>query len=199
MPALFRKSVTLLGSITLLALMLAALLPRAARGVAAALVQVTNTSASPVPTVSAEAFNSFDANGLCQFFGTDFSNDVFHNDFCWVDPIYTVPAGKIAVIEHASGRCIVDAETGIREARVKNGPSGGLDNLPTHFSFLVPGSPEGFLNPSVTNNNIVSFAQATKTYVAAGSSIDFEVFSTDVQSTGFDSCELDISGYLVSQ
>jgi len=193
-----RKVVSALGGILLAAMLIAALAPKAARGIAAALVQVANTPANPVPTVSAEAFNSFDSNGLCRFLNTDF-NGVFNNDFCLVDPIYTVPAGQIAVIEHASGRCIVDVGGGIREARVKIGPSGGLDNLATQFSFLVPGSPEGFLNPTVTTQNIVSFAQSTKTYVAAGNAIDFEVFSTAAQSILFDSCELDISGYLVTQ
>jgi len=192
---IIRKAVSALGGIFLAALSIAALAPRATHAVVAALVQVTNTSANPVPTVRVEPLNSFDSNGLCRFLNTDNG----YNDFCLLDPIYTVPAGQIGVIEHASGRCIVDAGGGIREARVKIGPSGGLDNLATQFSFLVPGSPQGFLNPAVTNQNIVSFAQATKTYVAAGNQIDFEVFSTGVQSILFDSCELDISGYLVSQ
>lgn len=196
---LLKQALAVLGAFVVFAAIAALVAPKAARGIAAAIVQVNNTAANPVPTVAAEAFNSFDSNGLCQFFGTDFNNNVFHNDFCLLDPIYTVPAGRIAVIEHASGRCIVDVGGGIREARVKIGPSGGLDNLATQFSFLVPGSPEGFLNPTVTNQNIVSFAQATKTYVAAGNAIDFEVFSAAAQSVPFDSCELDISGYLVSQ
>lgn len=46
---MIRKSMTLLGSITLLALLLTALTPRAAHGVAAALVLVSNTGADPVP------------------------------------------------------------------------------------------------------------------------------------------------------
>jgi hypothetical protein len=190
--SLLKRTVSVLGSIFLAALILSVLAPRAARGVAAALVQVTNTGANPVPTVSAEAFNSFDANGLCQFFNTDNG----HNDFCLVDPIYTVPPGKIAVVEHASGRCILDPGIGLREVRVKNGPSGGLDFLATQFSFLVPGQPMNFLG----GNSIVSFAQATKTYVPAGGPIDFEVFATDSQTNSqFNSCEVDISGYLVSQ
>jgi hypothetical protein len=47
---LLRKVVTSLGSITLAALLLAALAPKATRGVAAALVQVTNTASNAVPT-----------------------------------------------------------------------------------------------------------------------------------------------------
>ena len=156
-------------------------------------VAVSNFPAFQSP-VAAEAFNSFDANGVCSFIGTD----VGHNDFCFVDPIYTVPTGKIAVVEHASGRCVLDPGIGLREARVKIGPSGGLDNLPTQFSFLVPGPSADFLGVNSTS----SFAQATKTYVAAGGAINFEVFATSNQVNagfGIDSCELDISGYLVSR
>ena len=75
---------------------------------------------------------------------------------------------------------------------MKIGPSGGLDNLPTQFSFLVPGPSSDFLGV----NSISSFAQPTKTYVAAGGAIDFEVFATSNQTNagfGIDSCELDIS------
>ena len=50
-----RKALTTLGGIFLAALLIAALAPKATRGIAAALVQVTNTSANPVPTVSADA------------------------------------------------------------------------------------------------------------------------------------------------
>lgn len=188
-----RKALSALGGIFLAALLLAALAPRAAHAVVAALVQVSNTNANPVPTVRVDALNSFDANGFCQFVPSDNG----HNDFCLVDPIYTVPAGQIAVIEHASGRCIVDAGSAVREARLRIGPSGGLDATPTQFSFFVPGPPQNFLN----FGSIVSFAQATKTYVAAGGAIYLEAFASASQtSISFnDSCEVDISGYLVSQ
>jgi hypothetical protein len=52
---LVRKTATTLGGIFFAVLLIAALAPKAARGVAAALVQVTNTSANPVPTVSSDA------------------------------------------------------------------------------------------------------------------------------------------------
>lgn len=186
-----RKTVTALGGIFLAALLIAALAPKATRGVVAALVQVVNTSANPVPTVDVQALNSFDANGFCEFIPSDSG----FNDFCFVDPIYTVPSGKIAVVEHASGRCILEAGTGLREARLRIGPNTGLNAIPTQFSFLVPGPAVNFLN----ENNIVNFGQSTKTYVAAGAGIDFEVFATNIQFTFFDSCAVDISGYLVSQ
>lgn len=58
---LIRKALTTLGGVLLVALLIAALAPKAARGVAAALVQVTNTSANPVPTVSADANFPYEA------------------------------------------------------------------------------------------------------------------------------------------
>jgi hypothetical protein len=56
-----RKALTTLGGIFLAALLIAALAPKATRGIATALVQVTNTSANPVPTVSADANFPYDA------------------------------------------------------------------------------------------------------------------------------------------
>jgi hypothetical protein len=46
---LIRKAVTALGGIFLAALLIAALAPKAARGIAATLVQVANTTSNPVP------------------------------------------------------------------------------------------------------------------------------------------------------
>jgi len=56
---LIRKALTTLGGILLAALFIAALAPKATRGIAAALVQVTNTSANPVPTVAADSPANF--------------------------------------------------------------------------------------------------------------------------------------------
>lgn len=49
-----RKAVSAVGGIFLAALLIATLAPKAARGVAAALVQVTNTTANPVPMIDAD-------------------------------------------------------------------------------------------------------------------------------------------------
>lgn len=48
-----RKAVSALGGIFLAALLIAVLAPKATHGIVAALVQVTNTSANPVPTLDA--------------------------------------------------------------------------------------------------------------------------------------------------
>src|ERR1700683_3713602 len=60
-----RKVVTSLGTITLAALLLAALAPKATRGVAAALVQVTNTASNAVPTEDGPGNFPFGA-ALCE-------------------------------------------------------------------------------------------------------------------------------------
>jgi hypothetical protein len=56
-----RKAVTTLGGVFLAALLITALAPRAVRGITATLVQVTNTSANPVATVSADANFPYEA------------------------------------------------------------------------------------------------------------------------------------------
>jgi hypothetical protein len=58
---ILRKAVTTLGGVFLAALLITALAPRAVRGITATLVQVTNTSANPVPTVSADANFPYEA------------------------------------------------------------------------------------------------------------------------------------------
>jgi hypothetical protein len=61
---LVRKAFTALGGVFLAAILIAVLAPKVTLGVAAALVQVTNTSANPVPTVSADANFPYEA-GFC--------------------------------------------------------------------------------------------------------------------------------------
>ena len=58
---ILRKAVTTLGGVFLAALLITALAPRAVRGITATIVEVTNTSANPVPTVSADANFPYEA------------------------------------------------------------------------------------------------------------------------------------------
>jgi hypothetical protein len=58
---ILRKAVTTLGGVFLAALLITSLAPRAVRGITATLVQVTNTSANPVPTVSDDANFPYEA------------------------------------------------------------------------------------------------------------------------------------------
>jgi hypothetical protein len=101
---IIRKAVTTLGGIFLAALLIAALAPKTARGIAAALVQVTNTSSNPVPTVmsgtpfEAATCHSFGATqgALCGAQSSDF-----------VVPSITAAGAPVKrlVVEHVSGIC----------------------------------------------------------------------------------------------
>jgi len=109
---LIRKVLTTLGGILLAALLIAALAPKATRGLAAAMVQVVNTPSNPVPyfDVNNPATEPFDAS-LCAshnatVFGEEFSCSAGSGAF--VVPT-TTPDGRAvtrAVIEQASGTCV---------------------------------------------------------------------------------------------
>jgi hypothetical protein len=58
---ILRKALTTLGGVFLAALLIMSLAPKAVRGITATLVQVTNTSANPVSTVSADANFPYEA------------------------------------------------------------------------------------------------------------------------------------------
>lgn len=99
-----RKAVTALGGIFLAALLIAALAPKAARGIAAALVQVTNTSSNPVPTVMSGT--PFEA-ALCHSFGTTQGTLCGAQSSSFVVPSMTAAGAPVKrlVVEHFSGIC----------------------------------------------------------------------------------------------
>lgn len=100
---LLKQALAVLGAFVVFLAIAALVAPKAARGVAAALVQVTNTSANPVPTVAtdnpaAQPFQSF-STGSQLLFGV------------------SVPVGKRLVIENISAAC-VDATPILSDMRV---------------------------------------------------------------------------------
>lgn len=100
---IIRKAGATLGGIFLAVLLIAVFAPKATRGVVAALVQVTNTSANPVPTVSVSNLVPFGAN-LC------LETSAFScqpNTYYFLVP-QTTPAGlpvKWLVIDQVDGSC----------------------------------------------------------------------------------------------
>jgi hypothetical protein len=110
---ILRKAVTTLGGVFLAVLLITALAPRAVRGITATLVQVTNTSASPVPTVSDDANFPYEAL-IC-------SGDCNSNIFSPISASFAVPSAtttgvpvKRLVIEDLSASCVqVDAGPGL--------------------------------------------------------------------------------------
>ncbi|HUJ30126.1 MAG TPA: hypothetical protein VLY23_02515 [Candidatus Acidoferrum sp.] len=100
---ILRKTVGIVGSITLLALLLAALAPRAARGVAAALVQVTNTSSNPVPT--ADDSTNFPFLGTACFSTLSGCGGAYQSGFTVPTTTSTGVRVKRLVIEEVSTYC----------------------------------------------------------------------------------------------
>src|ERR1700732_4672430 len=103
---LVRKTATTLGGIFFAVLLIAALAPKATRGIAAALVQVTNTSANPVPTVSADSPANFPFVALlCDFIQS--GSCISFGEFKVPTTTSTGLPVKRLVIENVSGECVL--------------------------------------------------------------------------------------------
>jgi hypothetical protein len=72
------------------------------------------------PTLEQEAQSGFMVSGECTFGGTGISAQL-----CEVDAIYTVPAGRTAVLESFSGFCSTDTETALIEFELALTAPGG--------------------------------------------------------------------------
>ena len=194
---ILKQAVGAMGTLVVVIVIAAMVMPKAAHGIVATLVQVVNTSANPVPTAATEARNSFDVTGLCIF-------NPSRPDVCALSgttPIYTVPTGRIAVVETFSGVCVTDNGTPVREARIEWTPNSNNVAADTgdHRSWTVPGP--GLPSPAVASFDVGSFAQNQKTYVSATSadtSINVVIFASTGQTTREEFCTASVSGYLVS-
>jgi hypothetical protein len=171
---LFRKSITLLGSIVLLALILAALAPRTARGVAAALVQITNTTSTPVPTSDVSPLQPFVQT--CIGVGPGYA-------VTGVDCQFSIPTGQRLVVETASMLVLTSSGVVVSNAGV---------------STMKPGLAEVFVpvvfTSSVNGINLHTGSQAMRLYADSSLSCDTRVSVPDPN------IEMDcfVSGYLVS-
>jgi hypothetical protein len=184
----FAKSLLMgLGMVLLAALLLAVTAPKSVHAVVATLVQVANTSSNPVPTLEQEAQSAFDAQGTCQI----------SVEGCSVATLYTVPAGKTAVLESVAFGCLLSPSSGTSPSGVQTeagsltfSPPGGGQNVTLGFP---PGNP--FLLP---NGVIQSAALNLKSYAAGGSSGSNIFFAADTTgdeaATGF--CQVLLSGHL---
>lgn len=176
---LLRQAVGVLGALIVVAMIAAVVAPKAAHAVAGALVEVTNTAANPVTTISSDAHNSFMAGAGCTFIDTSCSAE-----------LYTVPAGKIAVIESASGFCAIESGTAPIDVYV------GFPN-PQGAQVLVD------ITPNLPSNGFVVFNQTLKAYAsggsAAGTPIGVTVETNAPESPNLTACRLAISGHLAPQ
>ncbi len=120
-------------------------------------------------------------------------------DVCKIEPIYTVPKGKIAVIESVSGSCVTNPPTGTREFQIQfTGPDGSPVQLsfPPSPAVLAAGTSTGTIpiDVSVSALNLKSYAAGG----TSGTPINFYGFASANQTGTFPHCVFAVSGQLVS-
>lgn len=174
----FAKRILLVAGSAALAVMLGGLLaPKAVHAVVAALVQVTNTSANPVPVTDVGTLEPFQT--FCV--GSDGVGVV--TDQC----TFTVPANKRLVVRTASVQLIADA--GVRVLR--SGLS--VDMGGTASLFLVPAPFTG-----TGNLGTFDYSQGTQqltVYADPGTTVACDAnLNSPPSSFNFFSCS--VSGYL---
>lgn len=176
--SMIRKALTALGGIFLAALLIAALAPKATRGIAAALVQVVNTAANPAIT------SNMDDPGRIPYqatvVGSSGSNCVATGCSFNFAP---VPAGHRLVILHVSA--FIQANPSSTPMRVAVGA------LPTFSSeFLVT------VQDTLSGLNEIQFDQPVLVYLDAGQT---PVVALDTNiSTFFASGQIaTLTGYLL--
>lgn len=164
-----RKSITLLGGITLLALLLAVLAPKATRAVAAALVQITNTAATPVPTSDVSPLQPFEQT--C---------DTTQQIVCQI----SIPAGKRLVVQTVSFEVLTAPGVVVTLAAVNTtAPEAAFFTVPVVFTGTANG------------NNFHTGTQSLRIY--EDTSLSCVTILSDPGLTSFDlSCS--VSGYLVN-
>jgi hypothetical protein len=178
---LTRKALTTLGGVLLVALLIAALAPQAARGVAAALVQITNTTANPVPNRDVDNGPRQAVTLLAS--GTDTNNIAFEQQNA-NGLVYVVPAGKRLVVEFISGRFTT--------------PAGGHILSSIIFGNNANGDIADELSPNLVtagNFNVFMISQPMRAYYDAGTSLRVVVVLTS--GTFAASPTFTLHGYLV--
>jgi len=171
----------ILGGALLAALLLLVAAPRAVHAAVAALVQVVNTTANPVPTMDAKAQSAFVVEGSCAF-GANLDNLLSE---CAIGSLYSVPAGRIAILESYSASCAIEAGTSLSDTQYSfTSPSGN----PVIIS-IPPSVPAAGVSTTDAALNLTSYAAGG----ASGSVIGFTATASTRESQG---CKATISGYL---
>jgi hypothetical protein len=171
------------GVVAFMTVLLSLSAPKVVHGIVATLVQVANTSANPVPTLEEEAQSAFVAQGSCNYsLGS-----------CNINTLYSVPAGRTAVLESLSVGCETSPSSVQASAGVLSfSPPGGGANVSIG---IAPGYP--FL---LANGSLQTEALNLKTYAAggpSGSNISFyESYTSENTTTAGAICSLVLSGHL---
>jgi len=186
---LLKLTAAVLGTVVVIAVIAGFVTPKTAHPLVATLVQAAHTLADPTPTVKAGEPQEFVASNTCEW-GDAPDNSA---DACEIEPLYTVPKNKIAVIDSVSGLCVLGPATTVREFQFRyTGP----DGTPAQLSF--PPSPAvanatNFFGVSITALNLTTYASGGP----SGTPIDFLALANAAQPTlnaGY-FCHLTVSGH----
>lgn len=177
---IIRRAITTLGGVLLAALLIAALAPKATRGIAAALVQVTNTASSPVPNrdVDNPATEPFDVS-LCvaKNFGTDPCGSETNS---FIVPT-TTPDGRAVtrvVIEQVSGLCFTTQTVPLDLELFRLGTS--------HPAIVIPSS--------IDSTGGIDFSLLVRLYLNPGEEVVFGPATGNIYV-----CHEGVFGYLVAK
>lgn len=185
-----RKAVSVLGGIFLAALLIAALAPKATRGVAAALVQVANTAANPVPTLDAD-------NPAYQPASLEFTLvDAASTSITAPSSLPSGAAYRELVINWVTGACFAPISSG--------------DSPPFTISLKTDGSQLSFFAATSASGPATYFGTKTSLYASPGSTISLVAlngsgiqidFTTETVTThdASASCLINADGYYVTQ
>lgn len=189
---LLKRALAVLGAFVVVAAIAAVVAPKAARGIAAALVQVTNTSANPVPnldvnTPAEQPFETIICTATGVFAGVCASNE----PIAFVVPSTTTDGATVKrlVIENVSGSCATGATTQILGMGIDTTIGENTVNGVSSVQTLVPN-----LSPSPGKPAV--FGQAARLYADPGAIVAMEPFvggGTDLI------CGANINGYLVTK
>lgn len=183
---ILRRTVTSLGGIFLAALLIMALAPKAARGVAAALVQVTNTASSAVPTENGPGNFPYGAI-ICNGSAADCGG----SPAGFIVPLTTSSGAPVKrlVVEDLSAFCFVDP---------------GDQIVPVLFVPLPADnstSGQGFLRyslPVTLIGNVFAAAHSpVRIYADPGAQIDLQI--SGVFSDSKAGCSAYLTGHLQTQ
>jgi hypothetical protein len=185
-----RKILTTLGVISLAACLIAVLAPKAVHGLAAALVQVTNTAANPVPTIAADSSANFPfAASVCaQELNTDCTT--LGQSSAFTAPLTTstgLPVKRV-VIENVSGLC--DLPTAGTTVALRIALPFPVDNSPDGQTSLMLDFPLQSIGPRIS-----AVSTPTRIYVDPGATVGATLPGMFV-SPGGASCQISYVGHL---
>jgi hypothetical protein len=181
---LLKQAMGVLATLVVVLVIAALVMPKAAHGIAATLVQVVNTSANPVPVqeTRSPALNSFTQNANCQF---------LTGSRCFNFQFFSIPPGRVAVVESISSQCAVDPGT---SAMLFVDYTGAATQESSQI--IVPyNSSEAFLGTPLT---ILGATVSTRAYAEPNTTIGVAWLVSKAQSAGNQSCFVTISGYFVT-